>query len=866
MAKSVKLVICILGVLLLGSAVYAQQRAGTTIQKIMIRGNRRISEENCRYYIQSREGEPYNESQLDNDLRSLYKAGFFENIVIQETDGDTGKIITFTVKEKPLIRSIEYAGNKSFTESNILDAFKEKKVGLTVDSQYDAAKLRAAERVLKDLMVQNGKPLGTVRTDTETIPPASVRVRFVMDEGAKVRIGEIRFTGNRIFSEAQLKDALKLTKEHGVYTMFKGTDKYHKDKLDFDIDSNLKAFYKEHGYMQVQFGEPVVRIFEGPRGMIPMIRKTPEQFYIEIPIEAGDQYRLGKLEIKNCVIFPDCQVLANSFGMKKGDVVNNKRIKDTLEAIKKLYTAQGYINWTYIPEYNPDTKNKTMDLILSFEPDKRFYVRRIDFEGNTKTKDKVIRRELLLEEGWIFSSTLLDNSIMRLNQLGFFDKIDDKDYEVRPDDKTGLVDVSIKVKEKSQRSIGFTGGVSGISGSFLGVNYSDNNFLGSGDNLQISLMGGTRETNFMVSFTQPYFLDTRWNMGVSFFDQRFRYDTYSAFGLTNVSGNPTELFNQSTLGATVSLNRHLGRTLWSFGGSYTYQDIGINNIVQGFEAYALGQFAGFTPGSTTSAALANSALNGLIRSEFTPMLSYNSTNMYFNPSKGSSLNLSLAVSGGYLGGDFNMIRPTVEFRHFFPDKWLSHGRNVFGLRMIGSYIQAYGNSSVPFFDRFFSGGEDSIRGFDIRSVSPLAISSTPLLDAQGHPIIDLKTGLPAVTSNIIPVGGDTLGIFNFEYRVPIAGPLSMSAFYDAGLDHVSRNQSLGNFGVDKVQVIDVTNNQVRGSTGVELQFILPVVSAPFRLIFAYNPQILDTSVLVGTQTLHIKEPRHDIKFTVGRSF
>ncbi len=150
-----------------------------------------------------------------------------------------------------------------------------------------------------------------------------------MDEGAKVRIGEIRFTGNKIFSDAQLKDALKLTKEHGVYTMFKGTDKYHKDKLDFDIESNLKAFYKEHGYMQVQMGEPLVRIFEGPRGMIPMIRKTAEQFYIEIPIEAGDQYRLGKLEIKNCVIFPDCQALANTFGMKKGDVVNNKKIKDT---------------------------------------------------------------------------------------------------------------------------------------------------------------------------------------------------------------------------------------------------------------------------------------------------------------------------------------------------------------------------------------------------------------------------------------------------------------------------------------------------------------------------------------------------------
>lgn len=861
MDKSVKLGISILGILMLGSAVYAQQRPVTTVQQVIIRGNHRIPEETCLFYIQSRKGEPYDESRLEADLRALYKANFFENVEVLSDDGDIGKIITFVVKEKPLIRSIEYAGNHSFTESNILDAFKEKKVGLTVDSQYDPAKLRAAERALKDLMIQNGKPLGTVHTETEPIPPSSVRVRFVMDEGAKVRIGQIRFVGNKIFGDNQLKIALKLTKEHGVYTMFKGTDKYSKEKLDFDMDSNLKAFYTEHGYMQVQVGEPLVRIFQGSRGMIPLIRKTPEQFYIEIPVEAGDQYRLGKIEIQNCVIFPDCQSLASSFGMKKGDIVNNKRIKDTLETIKKLYTATGYINWSYIPERNFDAKNKTMDLILNFQPDKRFYVRRIEFEGNTKTKDKVIRREFLLQEGQVFSSYLLDNSILRLNQLGFFEKIEEKDYDVKPDDKTGLVDVSIKVKEKSQRSIGFTGGVSGISGSFLGVNYSDNNFLGTGDNLGINITGGTRETNFTVSLTEPYFLDSPWSMGISLFDTRFRYDTYSAFGVTTTSGNPTELFTQKTKGATISTRRHLGHTLWTFGGSYTYQDIGISDVTPGFEAYAYGQFAGFAPVTNSS-----SALNGLIRSEISPSLSYNSTNNYFNPTKGSSLNLSTGVSGGILGGDFKMVRPSVEYRHFFPDKWLTHGRNVFGIRLIGQYIQSYGNSSAPFFDRFFIGGEDTIRGFDIRSISPLAISSSPLYDSQGHVIINLKTGLPATSSSIIPVGGDTMGILNFEYRIPIAGPLSLAAFYDAGLNRVSRESSLGNFGAVKVQVVDSTNDVVRGSTGLEIQFILPVVSAPFRLIFAYNPQVLDTSVMVGSSLMHIKEPRHDIKFTVGRSF
>jgi outer membrane protein insertion porin family len=859
MAKSAKLGICFLGFLLLASGALAQQASRPTIERIDIRGNRRINLETCRFYIQSREGDTYDGARLEYDLRSLYKANFFENIEVQESDGDAGKIVTFVVKEKPLIRAIEYVGNKSFTESNILDEFKERKVGLTVDSQYEPSKIRAAERSLKNLMIQNGKPLGTVHSEIEKIPPSSVRVRFVMDEGTKVRIGKIRFVGNKLFSESTLRDALKMNKEHGIYTMFKGTDKYHAEKLEYDLEVNLKAYYQERGYMQVQIGQPVTRIFEGPRGAIPMIRKTREQFFIEIPIDAGDQFHVGKLELQNCGIM-DCAKLATVFGIRKGDVVNYKRIKDTLESIKKLYGNLGFINWSYLPEYKTDIKNKTIDINYDFQPDKQFFVHRINFAGNTKTRDKVMRREFVLEEGKIFSSAALDASVMRLNQLGYFDKIEEKDYEVKPDDKTGLVDVNLKVKEKSQRSIGFTGGVSGLSGSFLGVNYSDNNFMGRGESLDVSFTGGTRETNFNISFTEPYFLDTRWSMGLQLFDQRFRYDSYSAYGVTNVyTGEPTELFTQTTAGTTLSLSRRLGHGFWSLAGSYSFQKIGISNIAPGYETFALGQFAGYTAANTDE-------LNNIIRSEITPSLNYNSTNSYFNPSRGTSMNLSMGISGGILGGDFSMIRPTIEVRHFFPDRWLTHGRNVFGLRFIGQYIQATHNSTVPFFERFFIGGENTIRGFDIRSISPIAISSTPLYDSNGNPLIDLKTGLPQVSSTIISIGGDTTGIFNFEYRVPIAGPLSMSAFYDTGISHVTRTQSLGDFGASRVDIISSTNNALRSSTGLEVQFVLPVISAPIRLIFAYNPMILDETIMVGNSSLHLKEPRKEIKFSVGRSF
>jgi outer membrane protein insertion porin family len=735
-------------------------------------------------------------------------------------------------------------------------------VGITVDSPFDPPKIRMAERALKDLMIKNGKPLGTVRTEVENIPPAAVRIQFVLDEGPKVRIGQIRFVGNKIYDDDVLKANLKLDKERGLFTMFKGNkDAYHAEKLEYDIETNLKGFYKENGYMQVQVGEPTTRIIEGPRGMIPLARKTKQQFFVEIPIDAGDQYRIGKLELENCGIFK-CEGLARAFGLNQGDIVNWKKIKDTLEQLKKMYGNYGYINWNYIPETSLDQKKKLYNLTLKLEPDEQFFVHRITFNGNTKTRDKVIRREFVLEEGKIFSTAALDISVLRVNQLGFFETIEEKDYEVKPDEKQKRVDVEVRLKEKSQQSIGFSGGISGISGSFLGLNYTTNNFMGRGESLELSVTGGTRTTDFVASFREPYLLDTKWGTGLSFFSQRYRYDTYNVFGLAPTTGSePSELFTQRTIGSTVSFSRRLGHSYWSLSTSYTYQDISIYDIAPGYESYALGQVAGLAPANNPEA-----ALEGIRQSEVTPALSYNSTNSYFNPTRGSSLNLSVAIAGGFLGGDLNMIRPGLEFRHFFPDKWLSHGRNTIGFRVLAQFIKAYGGTAAPFFDRFFIGGETTIRGFDIRSISPMAVSSTAALDTQNNPLIDQKTGLARIDRSIISLGGDTLALLNAEYRIPIVGPLSMSAFYDVGLTRITDLNALGFFGNNKVDLISFTNNAIRGSTGVEIQFLLPVISAPFRLIFAYNPQTLNGTVMVGTIPYYLREPNHDIKFTVGRSF
>ncbi len=296
--------------------------------------------------------------------------------------------------------------------------------------------------------------------------------------------------------------------------------------------------------------------------------------------------------------------------------------------------------------------------------------------------------------------------------------------------------------------------------------------------------------------------------------------------------------------------------------SYTYQKISVHDIAPGFEPFALGQFTGYAPGGDP-----NAALNGIIRSELTPSLSRNTTNAYFNPTRGSSLNLSVGIAGSVLGGDFNLVRPTVEYRYFFPDRWISNRRNTFGLRLVGQYVKTFSNSTVPFFDRFFIGGETTIRGFDIRSISPLVITATRVLDANGNPVIDLNNGLARIDRSMNPIGGDLMGLVNAEYRIPIAGPLSVSAFYDMGVTSVTDQRALGVFGqATDNTLIKATNWVPRSSTGVEISFMLPMVNAPFRLIFAFNPQTLNKTIMIGTVPFTFQEPRRDIKFTIGRSF
>jgi outer membrane protein insertion porin family len=855
------------------SAAPAKAAPSQVIQEIIFRGNRRIPQSTLRARLFTHEGDLYNEANLERDFMALWNTGFLDDIRIEVTDGDKGKILTFFVREKKLVRSINYKGLSTVQQSDVLQAYKDHKVGLSIQSQYDPVVIKRAEVVLEQLEAVHGRQFCTVTHRTRNIPPNSVALTFIVSEGPKVKVGRIRFTGNTVFPNRLLVRQMKLSRPSGAPPFFYWFHKtYDKDKVLYDLEK-VRELYQEHGYFYALADEPKTRMRDTTNHWPFFLWSWGhgKSVDVTIPVEEGEQYHLGKFVIRGNKLFKD-EPLKEFMQMKAGDVFNLTRVRKSLENYTKLYGEFGYINFTPTPDIVPDRKKKVIDLALDFEEGKQFMVHRIEFSGNTKTRDKVIRRELLVNEGDVFNSRFWDLSVLRVNQLGFFDKIEKEDYTIHQNLQQSNVDIDLKVKEKGRNSIGFSGGLSGLAGNFVGFNYSTNNFLGLGETLSVQAQFGTFQKLYSFGFTEPYLMDRPMTTGFTIFKSDYKYDqlrqTAIATGINPQLlqqagyGQYTQNFQQNTSGFTAFVSYPLRKIPFGrLGMTYSYTRSSLQTFNTTSAAYfqAL-NFQGF---------VGPNSLSGINSSQISPSFMYNTVDDYFNPKHGKYIYLSMGIAGGPLGGNVNTLQPTFEWKYFHP---INHGRNALGFHTVFSMITGFGGRVSPPFSRFYMGGEQDIRGFDIRSISPIAyfptITQVCNLDNSGNPIpaygsngaptggCGSFTRIPAF-SPIFP-GGDTSILANFEYRIPIAGPVTLSYFIDAGSAFVMRKsqlqiqpsalQSLTTqfpfFPAPKaIDPIPSTNFKPRSSTGIEIGVILPIVNAPFRVFYGYNWLRLNTALV-----------------------
>lgn len=854
------------------------------IEDVRVQGNRRIPSDTIRFNLQTKPGDQFNFEVVRRDIKTLYALQHFDDVRVDEEEGKSGKIVVFTVKEKPLVRSIDYIGMKSVTKSDILDRLREKKVGLSQESPYDPTRIKRAEAVIKGLLSEKGFQNAAISVDTEDIPPNAIAVTFNVTEGPKVKIETIAIEGNKVFSDRQIRKAMKLIKQAGGLATITGKDTYHELKLADDI-TRIRILYAEHGYVRSNVLDPEVevkptRVFRTlpfikpafPWGLpIPFFSKKVDRYYLTIKIEENDQYRVGDVKVTGAKEFQEEGIKA-VLGLLPGEIYNESLLRKGFENLKKLYGSRGYINFTPVPVQDFDEEKKVVNLNINIDEDRKFFVNRIAFAGNTTTRDKVIRREVMVDEGNVFNSQLWDMSLLRLNQLGYFEEIKNEDAEVKPHPNENNVDITLKVKEKGRNSIGFSGGVSGIGGSFVGLSYQTNNFLGFGENLSFDVQGGTRQSNFVFSYTEPYLLDRPISAGFSVFSRNFRFDqAREFFGL-----DPTNL--PDGLGFENRLNYEQKRAGFSLYVSYplrVFHRLGLTYSWDNSETDAVNPatrdyFQVVTQQERESFIRDAGGSFGRYRSRrITPTYTYNSTNHPMNPNTGQAFTASLELSGGVFGGNVNLLRPSFEYKYFRP---INRGRNVLAFRVLGSQVRGFKGLSVPFFERVFMGGDFDVRGFDFRAVSPISFVSRAI------DVLDPETGdgVKRAFDDIVYLGGDTQGVFNFEYRIPLVGPITLAPFLDVGNTWITRKQELlrevtlsdGRTRLENARFLAGTNSGIRSSTGVELQVIMPVINAPFRLIFAYNPNRIDRTYFGNTTGIPflIREKRKDIKFTVGRTF
>ena len=744
------------------------------IERIDISGNEKVTRETIMYYLSAREGDYYSEDIVKKDFKVLWSTGFFANIRIENEQGAKGKIVKIYLEENPVIKSIAYKTGKKVKEDDIVNKLKERDEYVLPYSYYNPSRIQKIKKTIEELLADKGLHAAVIDIETTKKGKSELDIVFKIDEGPKVRVGEVEFVGKPKLSQNALREAMKENQQLSLFSWVTGKSLYKQNKLPDDL-ANVKKTLQENGYMEATVGEPKVE--EVSERKFPYF-KARKMMKLSIPVNAGYLYRVGDIKIEGNKAFNTAGILS-LIKLRKGDIYSTKIREKSVEDIGEMFRNYGHLYGQVIPIETLDPKNKVVNVTYQIVENDICFLRRLEFRGNIFTKDKVIRREMALREGDVFSFAQFKNSILRIKQLGLVDL--EKDPEVKPsaDDPTQF-DVSVNVKELQRNNIQFTAGYSGYEGTFVAASYSTVNFLGAGENLEITAQYGKRIKNYVFGFTEPYLFDLPVTAGFNVYDRTAIYPY---------------LYDQKSRGIDFTFGAILVFP-WRVNLVYSFQYI---DVKQPSETYG-SEEGYYSPYSYMSPYYMNMYGWGKYNmSSLTPSLYRSTIDSPLTPSSGTMYLLSLKYAGTFLGGEIDMIKPNFEFTHYQP---LKRGVMSLGIHVEYSFVKPIGDTEVPFWERFFLGGERNIRGYEIYTIGPR-------------------------DENNSNVGGLKQIVFNAELILHVGGadsPLYLIAFHDMGNAYALDER--------------VSLKNVYTSTGLEARIFVPALRVPFRLIFSYNNKLI----------------------------
>ncbi len=790
-----------------GSSLMAQD--SETITKVEVKGAQKLTAETILFKAGIKVGDDLRTLDLTAVLERLWNSGSFDDIKFDVQDDKDGKIFVIRVVERPIVKEVDYRGGTEVGLSSLKDKIKEKKLEIRVDSVYDPE----ATRKLKNLIVEQAGEKGyrnpVIDVNLEPMGPGIARLVFDIKEGGKVKIYDVAFKGNKLLPTSQLKWAMEKTRKHWMFSWLTSHDLLVDKNLEDDL-VNLKKAYWRQGYKDAFVGQPTIEVtdFTTARQKVKNEKRIKEgkspkydlRAKLVIPILEGERFYEGKLTIEgNEKIFkgqPGLDFLRGRIAEArrdnrswlakwlnvKGDLkdlpsnVNRPFDLDGLnkgmEKISEDYRNAAYMGMNFDRKFEVREENgvKKVDTHIKLLEGELYTIRRIKFQGNTTTKDKVLRRSLFIQEGDAFQFEMFKESFTGLGQLGFFD-VKTSEPKVEPVPDKPQVDITIVGEEAGVNELLFQGGYSSLFQLSLGIQFSTRNLGGGGETLSFSVNSGKFQKAISIGFSEPKVFDLPYEFGASISNGTTEYDS-SRVGVENAYKQFTRSIGVNTgtrlstflPGSLLTFNTHIGV-------GYSFRIIKIEGGRNYFFRDA----------------------NAQLTSSLSTNISYNTVNHPFKPTNGEKVSLALEYGGWQFGSDKPYYRTTLDM-----SKFMSYGeRNIFGLNTSFGYIGSLSQQALPLYDLYRPGGENTIRGYRWGGVGSV------LYDNAGNAVV---------------IGGNKQFLINAEYQFKIADQFRFVAFMDAGNAWAPGEKTF--------------STALKRSAGLELRFFLPISPAPLRLIWS----------------------------------
>ena len=626
------------------------------IKSIEVNGNKKISKNTIYSKIKSKVGDPFSKNTVREDIKRIHRIGYFDDVRVDIDSFEGGVKLIFILKEKPTIVSIDFQGNDEFEEEDIKDH-----ITITPGAISNLSLITDNVKKIVNFYQSEGYWLARAVPVIRESSNDTVALTFQIDEGPEVAIKEITIEGNKAFSKKKIKKVME-TEEKGFFSFFTGSGLYRKDQIMVDIQS-IKSLYQNNGYIFVSVSEPSISL--GPK---------KRKLYIKIAISEGEQYRVGKIGIEGNTLFPE-EALYEKLGTTPGEIFDRSLLRKDIDTLLDMYMEKGYARADIDPDISINKEEKTADITFSVTQGNIFRIGRIHIEGNTKTRDKVIRREMRLDEGNIFNKKLLKRSFQRINNLNYFDEVD---VTPEPNVEESLMDININVKEKLTGMISLGGGYSSVDKFMLMGEVTQTNLFGKGLYLKFKADFSSRRTNYNISLRNPWFMDKPVSAWFSLYNEKvdfFDYDKKATGG---------------SIGFGKELSEYVGGSI-----SYTLENVEITELAE------------------DASSLIRDQEGQKITSSISPSIWRDTRDNYLDPTTGSRHSFNLEVAG--LGGDNYFYKSLFSSSWYIPAKW----DTTIGFRGRFGYATGFAGKDLPLYERFYVGGISTLRGLGFGEGGPI---------------------------------------------------------------------------------------------------------------------------------------------------